>query len=210
MHAPQSRFLRSRVAHARLLRLAASAGHQSAAHGPRRRSCESRRRPPPAAAAHAPQELVRESERRRFNDTANVDKVIELDQVWRDGASRAMSASAALTLPSALQAGQLQQGVQQPEQVCGEAEDCARRCAPGARPLSAPQAKEDASSVIAECEALDKQRTVLEARRRRAARAARAEARLARTGGGEGCGEGSERGAAEAGQPCARQRASGQ
>jgi hypothetical protein len=33
------------------------------------------------------QALVRESERRRYADPAQVDRVIALDQVWRDGAS---------------------------------------------------------------------------------------------------------------------------
>lgn len=39
------------------------------------------------ARACAPQDAVRESERRRYADPTLVDKVIELDAVWREGAS---------------------------------------------------------------------------------------------------------------------------
>jgi hypothetical protein len=43
------------------------------------------------------QALVRESERRRYADPEQVDRVVALDQAWRDGESLAAAAPSAVT-----------------------------------------------------------------------------------------------------------------
>jgi len=153
------------------------AGHQPVAPRQGRRSCASSccalLATPVSSQLPRSQDLVRESERRRYADPAQVDKVIELDQAWRDGACvaapRPVAARAQPAPRSALQAGRPEQGVQRVEQSRGQAQDSAHSYAgqgseQSRPPTPATQAKEDAAQEMEQCASLDKQRLVAEAR----------------------------------------------
>lgn len=59
------------------------------------RVCGPQRRTLALTKCPALQALVRESERRRYADPTQVDRVIALDQAWRDGAHKGRASSAA-------------------------------------------------------------------------------------------------------------------